>query len=297
MKKNISSLFSLFFLLSVLSNAAFAGNLSVEPSYLNPTIPSGRLDVNELHITNYGEVPLTIKSDFNSQWMWVVPAEFDLSSGMARDITTIFFIPRGEEPKREGEIVFTSDGEQAKIRVVVSAPIEETKEVENKTSEESKPAKKDLTPIFNLFAKDLAEEMKRGDVQLCWTDEDILITIPGRIIFNPGQSYPQEKGLAVLYKVGSILRKEKESELESIQIKGHADSSPICGILSNKFPSNWELASTRSAAAARILEYKTGVNGRRLVAAGYSSNIPISDNATVDGRTQNRRLEIIISAQ
>lgn len=173
MKKNISSLFILFFLLAVSFNVAFAGNLRVEPSYLNPSISSGRLDVNELRITNYGEVPLTIKSDFNPQWMWIVPAEFDLSSGAARDITTIFFIPRGEEPKREGVIVFKSDGEQAKIRVVVSAPVEKTKtsikvlEQKEGTREESKTAKKDLTPMFNLLAANLAEDIKRGDVQLC----------------------------------------------------------------------------------------------------------------------------------
>ena len=38
-----------------------------------------------------------------------------------------------------------------------------------------------------------------------------------------------------------------------------------------------------------------GVNGSRLTTAGYGSRHPIASNATVEGRAQNRRVEILIN--
>jgi chemotaxis protein MotB len=75
-----------------------------------------------------------------------------------------------------------------------------------------------------------------------------------------------------------------------IRVEGHTDSTPIS---TGKFPSNWELSTARaSTVLARFIE--RGIPPERLSAAGYAGFQPIADNATPEGRAQNRRVDVVI---
>jgi OOP family OmpA-OmpF porin len=50
--------------------------------------------------------------------------------------------------------------------------------------------------------------------------------------------------------------------------------------------------STRRAAAVRAYLVRQGVGADRLVARGYGETRPIADNATAEGRSRNRRVEL-----
>ncbi|PON12675.1 hypothetical protein C2W62_38355, partial [Candidatus Entotheonella serta] len=58
---------------------------------------------------------------------------------------------------------------------------------------------------------------------------------------------------------------------------------------------NWELSSARAAAAVRYL-ISQGVDPKRISVGGYAEHQPIGDNATREGRAQNRRIEIVVEA-
>lgn len=75
-----------------------------------------------------------------------------------------------------------------------------------------------------------------------------------------------------------------------IRVEGHTDSTPIS---SPRYPSNWELSTARaSSVLARLLE--NGIVPERLSAAGYGGFQPVADNATIEGRAQNRRVDIVV---
>ncbi len=75
-----------------------------------------------------------------------------------------------------------------------------------------------------------------------------------------------------------------------IRVEGHTDATPIS---TGKFPSNWELSTARaSAVLARFIE--RGIMPERLSAAGYAGFQPIADNASPEGRAQNRRVDVVI---
>lgn len=101
--------------------------LVVAPQSLELTIAEGRLDTCRLVVINSDHSSVSIKTDFDDQWMWIYPSEFKIPSGEAKSVLAIFFIPREENPQRQGEIVFrTEDGEkQAKVKVAISAPAAE----------------------------------------------------------------------------------------------------------------------------------------------------------------------------
>ena len=61
------------------------------------------------------------------------------------------------------------------------------------------------------------------------------------------------------------------------------------------FPSNWELSTARALAVVRYLQ-ENGVDPSRLAGAGYGQYQPIAPNDTAEGRSQNRRIEIVLAA-
>ncbi|RUO36000.1 flagellar motor protein MotB [Aliidiomarina shirensis] len=77
----------------------------------------------------------------------------------------------------------------------------------------------------------------------------------------------------------------------NISVEGHTDSVPIN---TPKFPSNWELSSARATFVVRYL-ISEGVASERLRAIGYAQSQPIADNASAEGRSQNRRVTLVLT--
>ena len=82
-----------------------------------------------------------------------------------------------------------------------------------------------------------------------------------------------------------ILNKYEDT---NILIEGHTDSTGSESL-------NMELSESRSASVARQLKSQ-GVVGKRISTVGYGENQPIADNSLVEGRCQNRRVEVAIFA-
>jgi len=78
-----------------------------------------------------------------------------------------------------------------------------------------------------------------------------------------------------------------------INVEGHTDDKPIN---TPAFPSNWELSAARAASVVHQL-MKGGVNPAHMAAIGHGEHHPIADNATEDGRYQNRRVVLIIQSR
>jgi chemotaxis protein MotB len=91
----------------------------------------------------------------------------------------------------------------------------------------------------------------------------------------------------VLTQVADLIRSKST---QPIMVEGHTDPVPIHGSV---FPTNWELSTARASRVVRSL-IAGGVPAARLSAAGYAALHPISTNATPDGRSRNRRVEIVL---
>ncbi|WP_404298334.1 flagellar motor protein MotB [Halomonas sp.] len=75
-----------------------------------------------------------------------------------------------------------------------------------------------------------------------------------------------------------------------ISVEGHTDSIPIS---TARFPSNWELATSRAISVLRYLA-GAGVDEGRLRAIGYADTRPLESNASAEGRAANRRVELLL---
>jgi chemotaxis protein MotB len=77
-----------------------------------------------------------------------------------------------------------------------------------------------------------------------------------------------------------------------IMIIGHTDTLSVKGV-----KDNWALSTERALAVVRVLEDIYNINPGRLIASGRSKFNPIASNDTREGRSKNRRIEIIIDPQ
>ena len=72
-----------------------------------------------------------------------------------------------------------------------------------------------------------------------------------------------------------------------VEIQGHTDS-----VGNDAY--NLKLSQAR-AESIRVYLIKRGIDSNRMVPKGYGENVPIADNRTEAGRSQNRRVEFVIT--
>ena len=95
----------------------------------------------------------------------------------------------------------------------------------------------------------------------------------------------------MLKRVGDVLFQVKD---KTFRIEGHTDNVPPGKSLRNKYPSNWELSTARATNVVRFLQESAGIDPATLEAVGMGEYHPIASNKTPQGRSQNRRIEIIL---
>lgn len=148
-----------------------------------------------------------------------------------------------------------------------------------------------LKSTYDNLVTDMKKEIEQGSIQITQLQNKLSVSLVDKIVFNSGEAEVNDQGKQVLKRVADILKKVKGKQ---ILIEGHTDNVPIGGALKEKFPSNWELSTTRATSVARYLQDVGGIDPKILSAAGYAHFRPVADNSTPEGRSKNRRIEIVL---
>jgi chemotaxis protein MotB len=151
-----------------------------------------------------------------------------------------------------------------------------------------------LKGTYDDLVTDLKGEIEKGEIKVTQIRDKLSVNLVEKVLFDSGRAEVKAQGEAVLKKVGAILGGVKDKE---IRIEGYTDNVPIGENLRKRFPSNWELSTQRAINVLRFLEEQGGVDGTRLSAVGYGPFRPVADNQTPEGRSQNRRIEIVLVPQ
>lgn len=137
----------------------------------------------------------------------------------------------------------------------------------------------------------LKDQIAQKDIKIEEIEGKLKVTFVDKILFASGSVKIQAKGQEVLLKLADSLKDRKD---QTIVIEGHTDDVQIGQALQARFPTNWELSTARAAAVARFLQDNAGIEPERLTASGFSYFQPVASNETEEGRSQNRRIEIIL---
>lgn len=126
-----------------------------------------------------------------------------------------------------------------------------------------------------------------SDVEVVVNERSVSFRVNSEILFDSSQADLSRPGLAVLRRIMLVLAKTDHD----ITVEGHTDAVPVRRNV--RYPSNWELSSSRAGSVVRYLQ-ANGIDKTRLKAIGYADARPIADNHTPEGRARNRRVELII---
>lgn len=112
----------------------------------------------------------------------------------------------------------------------------------------------------------------------------LVITLSGAVLFASGKYMLLPAAQKALDNVAEALKATPE---RMITVEGHTDSQ-------GSQQSNMELSQRRSEAVRTYLVSR-GIPDASITAAGFGPNRPVADNASTDGRANNRRVEIILA--
>lgn len=120
-------------------------------------------------------------------------------------------------------------------------------------------------------------------------ERGVVLLLTDSLLFDVGKAEILPEGQKILAKLTPLIK----SRNKDVLVEGHTDNTPIS---TGQFPSNWELSTSRATQVLRFFIAPGGIAPERLTAAGYADTHPRegADNATIAGREENRRVEVIL---
>ncbi|MFZ1479682.1 MAG: type IVB secretion system protein IcmH/DotU, partial [Paracoccaceae bacterium] len=172
-------------------------------------------------------------------------------------------------------------------RAGVFRPIRDTA-VPEKPVEPLEPVIFELLPLFQEKAPpETAAALKgREDVSVA------VLVVQGvdPELFRSAKADIREEYAPLIAAIAAVILENAEV-IGRITVIGHTDSVPVQS--SNPFQSNQGLSEARAATIAKLL-VAAGLPADQVVSEGRADTEPVGDNATKEGRAQNRRIEIKI---
>jgi len=163
-----------------------------------------------------------------------------------------------------------------------SARVTELETIINKKDSMVSALKQSISKaLIGLEGEGLTVVQKNGKVYIS-LEEDLLFA-SGKYEVNSG-------GVSALSKLATALASQKDLE---ILVEGHTDSIPLSG--RGLVKDNWDLSVMRATNVVKVLLKTPSLDPLQLTAAGRAEFVPIATNKTKEGRSANRRIEMILS--
>jgi chemotaxis protein MotB len=187
---------------------------------------------------------------------------------------------------RLADLSVVSKSSAESIKKSLEAIEGQSKQIKDLTSSIQKRDSLNLALVMNL--KRSLSDVNDSDVNIEVKKGVVYVSLSDKMLFRSGSAVITRQAETILEKISKILNDHKELD---VLVEGHTDNVPIAN---ECMADNWDLSAKRATTVVRTLNKKYGVDAGRLTAGGRSEFVPIADNATPDGRSKNRRTEIII---
>lgn len=175
--------------------------------------------------------------------------------------------------------------------VNISKLIDEIK-VSNNYIQELIASKSKSDSLNMVLTNNLTRSLSRDELQ----DVDVqvlkgvvYISLSDNMLYKSGSYEISDKAGATLAKIAKIITDYKDYD---VIIEGNTDNVPIS---QRNIRNNWDLSALRGSSVVQALQTTYGVDPKRLTAGGRGEYNPVASNLTPDGRTANRRTQIIIT--
>jgi len=142
--------------------------------------------------------------------------------------------------------------------------------------------------LTNKLTRSLSkQELKDVNVQVL--KGVVYISLNDNMLYKSGSYEISDRADETLSKIAKIITDYSDYE---VLVEGNTDNVPISR---ENIRNNWDLSCLRASSVVIALQTKYGVDPTRLTAGGRGEYNPLESNDTADGRSRNRRTQIIIT--
>lgn len=189
------------------------------------------------------------------------------------------------------EMLNTNLGEQDKLNELLTKKMQELDERERTINQlhDLINAQNEKVQSILQSVKDALMGFSSDELSVREENGKIYVAMSDKLLFQSGSATVDKRGKEALAKLAEVLNKQKDVD---VNIEGHTDTKPIH---TARFEDNWDLSVIRATSVVRILTKDYGVSPMQIVPSGRGEFMPVADNETADGRSKNRRTEIIIA--
>ncbi len=118
----------------------------------------------------------------------------------------------------------------------------------------------------------------------------VYVSLDEKLLFKTGKWDVDPNGQRAIRQLGNVLAENPDI---NVMVEGHTDNVPMHG--SGEVKDNWDLSVMRATAVTKILTENAQIDPQRIIAAGRSEFLPLSEDNTAESRQMNRRTEIILT--
>lgn len=170
-----------------------------------------------------------------------------------------------------------SEASTGPANVVMGEDIDTPAQVEN-----------DLDRLRRDLTLRLSSQIASHAIALEMGRDGLVISLREAGFFDSGSATPKADALPTLRLIAGTLG----TVSYDVRIEGHSDNVPVHNA---QFDSNWELSAARATRIARLFLELNTIAPERISAAGYAEYHPIASNRTVEGRAENRRVDLVVT--
>ncbi len=197
----------------------------------------------------------------------------------------------GKELRYLQSLLTSNLSEQDKLNALLNQKMDELSKREQTINELQDMIKEQSQKVQNLLASvkdallgfgsdELTVEEKNGKVYVAMSD---------KLLFESGSAKVDKRGKEALAMLAGVLNKQTDID---VFIEGHTDTKPINTV---QFKDNWDLSVIRATSVVRILTKDYAVSPLQIQPCGRGEYMPVATNETAEGRSRNRRTEIIMA--
>jgi len=121
-------------------------------------------------------------------------------------------------------------------------------------------------------------------------DGKVYVSMENKLLFQSGSWAVGSEGRKAIEQLGTVLGDNPDI---AVLIEGHTDNDPFSS--RGQIANNWDLSTKRATAIVQILSENTAISPESLTAAGRGEFAPIASNETTEGKSKNRRIEVVLT--
>lgn len=117
-------------------------------------------------------------------------------------------------------------------------------------------------------------------------DGRVYVSMENKLLFPSGSYAIDTQGRELIIKLAKAIEGEKDL---NVMVEGHTDTDKVQG--GGAIKDNWDLSVMRATSVVRLMQENSGLDPKRVTAAGRGEYIPVDPT----DKAKNRRIEIVLA--